>query len=78
MGEIRMNVNTIFQAKLKFYCIPSACGIDREVINIKAIGNFVFREQGNFSVPFRINWANSGFVARLGLSGHQRVHLETF
>ena len=44
---------------------------------MNAIGNFVFRVQGDFSVPFRINWVNSGLVTRIGLSGKQWVYLET-
>lgn len=64
-GDIKINVNAVSQEELVFFRIPPARGIQWEVINMKASGNVVFRDQGNFILPFEINWANSGIVTAL-------------
>ena len=64
-GNIKINVNAVSQEELVFFRIPPARGIRWEVIDMKASGNVIFRDQGNFILPFEINWVNTGIVTRL-------------
>ena len=64
-GDIKINVNAVSQEELIFFRIPPARGIRWEVINMKASGNVIFRDQGNFILPFEINWVNTGIVTSL-------------
>lgn len=64
-GNIKINVNTVSQEDLVFFRIPPAPGIQWDVINMRASGNVIFRDQGNFILPFELNWVNTGIVTRL-------------
>jgi len=64
-GNIKINVNAVSQEELVFFRIPPDRGIHWEVIDLKATGNVIFRDQGNFVLPFELNWVNTGIVTRL-------------
>ncbi len=64
-GDIKINVNAVSQEELVFFRIPPARGIQWEVIDMRASGNVIFRDQGNFILPFELNWVNKGIVTRL-------------
>ena len=64
-GNIKINVNAVSQEELVFFRIPPDRGIQWEVIDMRASGNVIFRDQGNFILPFELNWVNTGLVTRL-------------
>ena len=64
-GNSKINVNAIAQPELTCCRIPPAPGIEWEVIDMKVMGRVILRDQGNFNIPFQINWVNSGLITRL-------------
>jgi hypothetical protein len=61
-GNVTVNVNASSKSELTFFRVPPIRGKQWDVIDMKIVGDIIFRDFGDFQLPFEMNWVVTGVV----------------